>query len=406
MDIRIIPTPPLTKSRPMDNQRFLLRRQESMTTEIGTSIVPFSRIFYDIYNVKTNVKEEILPDIQKYYVADISFAEKNCPYLYFFCLNYDRYPMGTFTLYRYHVDRQECTEIYRFEDNLKSYASQKRLHLYVLSDNYLIFQTEYLTEIATGNDGNTSYSGFFRFSLSLYDISTGAAYPVKENMLARYGISQMIPVVSNVCALHVGYSLMGAPAMDYIRGEQAPYEQVWLVTISQLISDLLLDVPDCTKEVIDQAHDTHTLSDVKKMGQYLNYVRFDRNRHLSEIIFYQYITKEVLVLVDNHNYREHSVRCCVLQQRPYIARYTAKHLELMDIKNGTVSLRLSKDSEIIDILYDYIVLKLPGKGLLSGGQHVYEIYQYPSLQRFYRVKAKELQCISLSKQDINLLVIQ
>ena len=72
------------------------------------------------------------------------------------------------------------------------------------------------------------------------------------------------------------------------------------------------------------------------------------------------------------------------------------------MKNKEILLRLPKDSEIVDILHDYIVLQIGKKGLITA-QKTYEIYQYPSVKLVSKLKSESLKCISQTASDINLL---
>ena len=398
MDIRIIPNKTDVDCRSLNEKWLLLINREKITTNIGTGIVPFSRIYYYTYNVKRNVREEILPDVSKYEVAHFSFAEKNCPYLYYFTINFDHYPNSTFTLFRYNAQDMTCSEVYRYEDNLKEYVLSKHLSVFVLNENYIIMQFEYLKEMASG------ISGYYEYASFLYDISTGKKHQIRQDNIEKYGLQTILPIVPNVCALKIGYPVLPQGAgKERLTKEEAAQEELCLVTISQFISDIIIGSKGLTRELIDSVYYEESILHVKRHGKYLIYTKARLFDNSVDTVFYQFSTKEVLVVrKENASGKEDNSSFFSLAGRPCVAHYTSKLLEILDVKNKEILLRLPKDSEIVDILHDYIVLQIGKKGLITA-QKTYEIYQYPSVKLVSKLKSESLKCISQTATDINLL---
>lgn len=398
MDIRIIPNKTDMDCRTLDEEWLLLIDREKITTNIGTGIVPFSRIYYYTYNVKRNVREEILPDVSKYEVAKFSFAEKNCPFLYFFTINFDHYPNATFTLFRYNAKDMTCSEVYRYEDNLKEYVTSKHLSVFVLNENYLIMQFEYLKELASGQ------SGYYEFASFLYDIATAKKHQIRQDNIEKYGLQQILPIVANVCALKIGYSVFGpGDSKERLTKNEAAQEELCLVTISQFISDIIIGSKGLTRELIDSVYYEESIVHVKKHGKYLIYTKVRLFDNSVDTVFYQFSTKEVIVVrKENASGKEQTSSFFSLAGRPCVAHYTSKLLEILDVKNKEILLRLPKDSEIVDIVHDYIVLQIGKKGLITA-QKTFEIYQYPSVKLVSKLKSESLKCISQTMQDINLI---
>jgi len=398
MDIRIIPNKTDVDCRSLDEEWLLLIKRERITTNIGTGIVPFNRIYYYTYNVKQNVREEILPDVSKYEVARFSFAEKNCPYLYFFTVNFDHYPTATFMLYRYNAKDLTCSEVYRFEDNLKDYVISKHLSVFVLNDNYFIMQFEFLKELSSG------LSGYYEYASFLYDITSGKKHQIRQDNIEKYGLHQLLPVVPNVCALKIGYSVFGpGDGNARLTQSEAAQEELCMVTISQFISDIIIGSKGFTRELIDSVYYEESIFKVKKHGKYIIYTKARLFDNSVDTVFYQVSTKEVIVVrKTNISGKDNISAFFSLSGRPCVARHTSKLLEILDVKNKEVLLRLPKDSEIVDIIHDYIVLQIGKKGLISA-QKTYEIYQYPSIKLVSKLKSESLKCISQTINDINLL---
>lgn len=398
MDIRIIPNKTDVDCRSLDDEWLLLINREKITTNIGTGIVPFNRIFYYTYNVKRNVREEILPDVSKYEVARFSFAEKNCPYLYFFTINFEHYPNSTFTLFRYNAKDMTCSEVYRFEDNLKDYVLSKHLSIFVLNENYFIMQFEYLKELSSG------ISGYYEYASFMYDIAAGKKHQIRQENIEKYGLQAVLPIVPNVCALKIGYSVFGlGDSKTRLTKTEAAQEELCLVTISQFISDILIGSTGLTRELIDSVYYEESIVQVKKHGKYLIYTKARLFDNSVDTVFYQFSTKEVIVVrKENASGKEESASFFSLAGRPCVGRYTSKFLEILDVKKQEILLRLPKDSEIVDILHDYIILQIGKKGLISA-QKNYEIYQYPSIKLVSKFKSESLKCISQTVSDINLL---
>lgn len=398
MDIRIIPNKTDVDCRSLDDEWLLLINREKITTNIGTGIVPFNRIYYYTYNVKRNVREEILPDVSKYEVARFSFAEKNCPYLYFFTINFEHYPNSTFTLFRYNAKDMTCSEVYRFDDNLKEYVLSKHLSIFVLNENYFIMQFEYLKELSSG------ISGYYEYASFMYDIAAGKKHQIRQDNIEKYGLQAVLPIVPNVCALKIGYSVFGpGDSKTRLTKAEAAQEELCLVTISQFISDILIGSTGLTRELIDSVYYEESIVQVKKHGKYLIYTKARLFDNSVDTVFYQFSTKEVIVVrKENASGKEESASFFSLAGRPCVGRYTSKFLEILDVKKQEILLRLPKDSEIVDILHDYIILQIGKKGLISA-QKNYEIYQYPSIKLVSKFKSESLKCISQTASDINLL---
>ena len=291
-----------------------------------------------------------------------------------------------------------CSEVYRYEDNLKEYITSKHLSVYVLNENYFIMQFEYLKELASGQ------SGYYEFASFLYDIAAAKKHQILLENIEKYGLQQILPIVNNVCSLKIGYSVFGpGDSKERLTKNEAAQEELCLVTISQFISDIIIGSKGLTRELIDSVYYEESIINVKKHGKYLIYTKVRLFDNSVDTVFYQFSTKEVIVVrKENASGKEQTSSFFSLAGRPCVAHYTSKLLEILDVKNKEILLRLPKDSEIVDIVHDYIVLQIGKKGLITA-QKTYEIYQYPSVKLVSKLKSESLKCISQTMQDINLI---
>jgi hypothetical protein len=400
MDIKIIPGEEGTRMYPVSKDLVLMVRPQNVDRGSTGGVIPFSRVDYYLYHLKRNIREEILPDIEKYMVANFSFCEREVSEIYFFHIEYTTYPVATFLLFSYNIHQQVCKEVYRFEDNLKLYERDKRIDLFILNANYFLMQFKMLTS----NSRNT-YKGYLRFSSFLYDRNNRMRFEIHDERIERYGIMQMEPVANNVCALRIGYNLIDDARYEHLMKGEAAHETIGLVSISQFIGDILLKLPAVSMEIIDEVYWDKTFTEIKRQGKYVSFSRVSREDLSQEIIFYQYITKETMMLLNKNAYEPEKLFPTVLKKSPYIVKERKKFIEFYNISKNVVDVRLPIGTKIVDIRNDMLVLQITKKGLFSGSrEELLEVYQFAGMKQLYKEKVQNIQVLSTAPDNLLIFI--
>jgi hypothetical protein len=333
-------------------------------------------------------------------VANFYFCEKEVSEIYFFHIEYTTYPVATFLLFSYNIHQQVCKEVYRFEDNLKLYERDKKIDLFMLNSNYFLMQTQMLAS----NSRNT-YKGFLRFSSFLYDRNNRMRFEIHDQRLKKYGIMQMVPVANNVCALRLGYNLIDEERYAHLMKGEAAQETIGLISVSQFIGDILLKLPAVSMEIIDEVYWDKTFSEIKREGKYVVFSRISREDFSQEIIFYQYITKETMMLLNKNKYAPEKLFPSVLLKSPYIIKERKKFIEFYNISKNMVDVRLPIGTRILNIQNDMLVLQITKKGLFSGSREEFlEVYQFSGMKQLYKEKVRNLQVLSTTPDNLLIFI--
>lgn len=400
MDIKIIPNEEGTLLYPVSKDLVLILRPQTGHGLGAGGVIPFSRVDYYLYHLKKNIREEILPDVEKYMVANLCFCEREASEIYFFHIEYTKYPVATFLLFSYNIHQQICKEVYRFEDNLKNYERDKKIDLFILNANYFLMQFQ---KIAS-NTRNT-YKGFMRFSAFLYDRNNKMRFEIYDQRFTKYGIMQMLPVASNVCAVRLGYNLIDGKRYEHLMKKEAAQETIGLISISQFIGDVLLKLPAVSMEIIDEVYWDKTFSPIRRQGKYVIFSRISRDDLSQEIFFYQYITKETMMLLNKNAYEPDKLLPTVLLRSPYIIKERRKFIEFYNISKNMVDVRLPIGTRIIDIQNDLLVLQAEKRSLFSKiREEFFEVYQFAGMKVLYKEKAKNIQVLSTSPDNLLIFV--
>jgi hypothetical protein len=230
-------------------------------------------------------------------------------------------------------------------------------------------------------------------------------FAIYDQRFEKYGIMQMEPVASNVCALRLGYNLIEEDRCDHLVKGEAAKETIGLVSISQFIGDILLKLPAVSMEIIDEVYWDKTFSPLLRQGKYVIFSRISREDLSQEIIFYQYITKETMMLLNKNVYDPRKLFPGVLKKSPYIIKERKKFIEFYNISKNVVDVRLPVGTRILNIQNDLLVLLEVKKGLFSKNQEEFlEVYQFNGMKQLYKEKVKLIQVLSTSSDNLLIFV--
>ena len=230
-------------------------------------------------------------------------------------------------------------------------------------------------------------------------------FEIADKRLLKGGIMQMFPLAKNICAIRMGYNLVDENRIDHLMKKEAAEEYIGIISVSQFISDMILKLPVFTMEYIDEVYYDMTLSDISKQGKYLIYSRINTDDYSQEIIFYEYVKKDTLMVVNKNPYNRDLIMPCVLNKRPYLIRKKKNHREFYYIKKNNVMLKLPSENEIVDLLNDFIVIKSHKRPLFKKPESYLDVYRYDDMTRVYREKTDcTPQCLINGGDDLLIFV--
>lgn len=356
---------------------------------------------YSVFRIDSNEKEEVMPLIHKYKIWEIIDIWANSDYLYFTeCNSLDKGKVEII-VYRYHLETKQCLPIYTIEEELGLYPSQKKVKLFVLDENYLLIQHEYLKT----NIANT-YQSYFDFELLLYNIKEKITHQVTDESLSIGGIEKMLPIAKNICAIKTGFNLLKDNRFSLLDKSESVVENIGFINVKQMISDILLKQENIFIDVIDQAYFSKTFCNVKVMNDYLIYSRVIPEEEKEEVVFYKYSTKEIKVGINQGIATvEDLSNPVILGGTPYIILKNEDRTDFYNLIEENVDLYFENDIVIKDVSNDMIMTekKIPGK-LLKKAQSFIDVYQYPKKNLLLHENSPYIKCISMKSDSLYVFI--
>ena len=280
MDIKILKNADGLKGRIFNGK--IIEQSETESEYEGINL-----IHYYIYDILDGSSKEILPSIEKYNIGIVKDCSENTKYLYFANLFCNKDGNKTISIIRYDINENVTQSIYSYEDDFMEYPHNKRLRIFIINDLYIFLQKEYLTY----NEKKT-YAGFFKFEIKFLNLKDDREYTINDSSMVKNGISDLIMVSENQCAIKTGFSLLVDNRYNELEKDEASLETVSLINLGQMISDLLISQDKIVYSVIEQAFYTKTIPYIKKSGDYLIYT--DAGIPAGNHVFWNYSTPSTL----------------------------------------------------------------------------------------------------------------
>lgn len=337
---------------------------------------------YELLYLNDNRKEEIIPKISKYDIWEIINLSCKEEYIYFCeCIVKERVRIQI-NLTRYALETKECEILYTVEDDCMLYPAQKKTKVFILDENYILFQNMYLKSNTPEN-----YQGFMDFELFLYSMKEKKVLPVTDQYLLQAGIDQMLPFSKNICAIKTGYDLLTDNRFECLDDKECVQENVGFVNLRQMISDILLKQKNVFIDIIDQVRTKKTIPAMQVMDQYLVYSRVSKEGQ-EEVIFYNYDSKEALAGIRENVFSLKQLsKSCLLNQVPCILSETRKGTEIYNLQKAKAELILGKDIRIKKTIGNLIITEVTKKKtLFSKASSSIEVHQYPEKKLLIKEK--------------------
>lgn len=332
-----------------------------------------NRVRYDLFNLETNERIEILPNIEKYNIGEIINVSTDSDYIYFTNL-FEADGNGTVAIIRYNISTKETESVYSYSESIEHLNVTKRLKLFVLNDLYLILQNEYLVQ----NQSQT-YAGFFKFDLKMYNLKDRTEYPVTDENFTLNGISDMIPVSETQAVIKTGFSLLEDNRYNALDEEECSLEALSFINISQMISDLMIDYTSLSLETIEQAYYTKTISYVKKCKNYLIYSCINNETKEEEVKFYNLTTKEIKSCINQEVIRTSDLaNPYIINAEPYICIMKENTISFLNLNTNKIDFNNDEGLVLRKVFDDTILFSGVSTALLTKKVKPYfDIISFP-----------------------------
>lgn len=328
-----------------------------------------NRIKYDLFNLETNERVEILPNIEKYNIGDIINVSMYSEYLYFVNLyenngndtSDDNVINVSISIIRYNIITKETLSLYSYNDNIMELNKTKRLKLFVINNLYLIIQNEYLVQ-----NSSQTYAGFFKFDLKMYNLKDDTEYIITDENFIKNGISDIIPLSETQAVIKTGFSLLEDNRYNVLEQEECSLESLSFVNISQMISDLIIGQTSIALETIEQAYYTNTISYVKKSKNYLIYSCINNETKEEEVKFYNLTTKEIKSCINQDVIRESDLaNPYIINSEPYICIIKEDKTSFLNLNTNKLEFKNDNGMKFRNVFEDTVLFSGVSTTLLT-----------------------------------------
>lgn len=357
---------------------------------------PGKKIF--MLNPLTNERLEILPEIHKYNLANISYAAVSHNHILFTSASSINETQVEISYYRYDVGTGAYHIIHTTVADLTKLGNVLLLKAFVLDENYCIFD-----EITYSRE-NLSSTGLFSNGMGthkmlLKEIQENKERLLKDSVIATSGIEKLIPLSGNLCIIKLGSPMLE----ELVFSDTAiqPFKQkeiIGIVNIKQFISELLLNQNNAFLEILDEGSEEITFPYIRQYDNDIVYSKVDVSKKIEEVIIYDYETKVKKVRLNSNITRISDLNhTYILNDTPYIIKNTDKNTRLINLNTQKTDIKLSGDVRIKFIRRDLIVTQHHVKKMFFMRKENYyiEVFRYPDMHHsIFKTRAKYKDCIA------------
>ncbi len=317
-----------------------------------TLVEKISKCRYFLYDIEKNKEEEILKEVEKYDLFDIKVVLDEDEYIYFLNIDDISKEKPTFNIYKYDLVKSEYTLVYSFENELVQYLSYTRTRFFVVNNDFMIIQNEFLRANLTED-----FEGYFDFELQLYSVLEDKLYKVIDENLSNNGISDIVSLDENVCAIKTGFSLLEEERYNKLSKSEVSVEGVSIINILQLVSDMMIMKNPIVLDAIDQTYYEATIPYIEKNGEYLIYSKVDFEKREEEIVFYNYNKKESKRCINKNIYSKSDLgNHLVINDDPYVMHTKSTGIEFYNIEKNKVDIKFGTDVVIEGVNNNFVIV--------------------------------------------------
>jgi len=365
-----------------------------------------------IVDVVNNTRQEILPKVKKYNFVSIYDSQCNKDYVFFTTASRVDQDNISISLVQYGISEGSEKIVLTFKENIIELETIKTVKLFILDENYIYVQKERQKEThkplpidVIKNDYMNTYNGILAIENYLYCVEDKSIIQICDETIGKYGIDKVLQIDGNICAIKVGYSILGECMYNSVDTLILPKEIIGIINVKQFISELVLKKEQVFIEKLDQGSANRTFPYMKYREGNIVYSRVDIKNHKEEVVIYEYNSKVTKIRVNNNLVRISDLwHTYIINDSPYLLSEKKESTELINLNTQKVEWKLGSEYLIKFIKSDIIIVEQHvKKGVFRKESYNIVAYKFPELHKaIFRVKAKFVGCL-ITEED-NLLI--
>lgn len=352
------------------------------------------KVRYYLYYLEENVRKEVMPHSDKIDIFNITDCHYDSDYLYF--TEYDNQFDGSyaFNIIRYNITDHTHNKIITLKDNINLYPDSKEIKIYILDDSNLIIQRA-LPRVSE----NGTYTGFFNFSLILFNFVKNKQLLIVDENLTKNGIEFILPYNETSCIMKTGYSLFTDNRHDKLLKEESAVESLILLNIQQFISDLQLEQPTLVVSTIDQSYYDTTFTNAKIIDNFLIYSKFNYENNDENIIFYNINSKEIYTCINKTTSGKSLLdNATVIESIPYMITENSSGTQFFDLVSNEPAATYLEDYKIRYVNNNTIISSYVEKTFLGKEKEMVTIHKFPSKKVIIEEKGQFIGAVASNSE--------
>lgn len=352
------------------------------------------KVRYYLYYLEENVRKEVMPHTDKVDIFNITNCQNNSEYLYF--TEYENLlDMGyTFNIIRYNINDHTHSKIISLKDNIDLYPDNKEIKIFILDDANLIIQ-----RALPKTNIDETYSGFFDYSLILFNFVKNKQIVIQDENLNRNGIEFILPFNDTSCVIKTGYSLFEDNRHELLSKDEAAIESIFVMNIQQFIGDLQLEQPNIVINSIDQCYYDLTIVNAKIINNYLIYSKYNFETNNEEIIFYDIDSKETFTCINKSSSNLSLLKnATVIEQVPYMVSINSMGTTFFNVKENTEETLYPNDYDVKFVNNNTVISTFIDKGFFGKEVEHVAIHKFPSKKVILQEKGQYIGAIASNSE--------
>lgn len=352
------------------------------------------KVRYYLYYLEENVRKEVMPHADKVDIFHITDCQYDSDYLYF--TEYEDVPGSgyNFSIIRYNITDHTHSRIISLRDNIALYPDKKEIKIYILDDSNLIIQ-----RALPKSSLNGQYTGFFDFSLILFNFVKNKQIIIEDENLVRNGIEYILPYNETNCIMKTGYTLFEDNRHDKLSKDEAAVESLIILNIQQFISDLQLEQPNLIVNAIDQSYYDTTIIHAKIINNFLIYSKFNYENNDENIIFYDMDSKELYTCINKTTSGKSLIdNATVIDSTPYMISRTSSGTQFFNLVINDTDASYSEDFDIKYVNNTTIISSFIEKNIFGREKEMVTIHKFPSKKVILQEKGTFIGAVSSNSE--------
>lgn len=352
------------------------------------------KVRYYLYYLEENVRKEVMPHTDKVDIFNITDCQFESDYLYF--TEYEDITGNgyTYNIIRYNITDHTHTRIISLKDNIELYPDKKEIKIYILDDSNMIIQ-----RAVPKTSENGRYTGFFDFSLILFNFIKNKQIIIEDENLVHNGIEFIIPYNETSCIMKTGYSLFEDNRHELLSKEDAAVESLIILNIQQFISDLQLEQPNLIINAIDQSYYDTTIISAKISRNFLIYSKFNYENNDENIVFYNIDSKEIYTCINKTTSGKSLIdNAVVIDSTPYMMSQNSSGTQFFNLVLNDVDTTYSDEFDIKFVNNTTIISSYTEKSIFGREREMITIHKYPSKKVILQEKGEFIGAVASNSE--------